>query len=85
MQMLVLFVFPILATAVIRSYYRNKEEQAARFAVHAEHAAEPTIRWMRNIARIVAVVWASLIALFGLVSGATRPGLIPTRGPVGAF
>ena len=76
MQMLVLLVFPVLATAVIWSYFRNKEEQAARFAVHAEHATEPTIRRMRNIGRSVALVWAGLIALFGLVSGATRPGLI---------
>jgi len=76
MQMLVLLVFPVLATAVIRSYYRNKEEQAARFAVHAEHATDPTIRWMRRTARVVAVAWAGLIALFMLVSGATRPGLI---------
>jgi len=76
MQILVLLVFPILATAVIWSYFRNKEEAAARFAVHPEHATQPTIRWMRNIARGVALVWAGLIAFFGLVSGATRPGLI---------
>ena len=76
MQMLVLLVFPILATAVIWSYYRNKQEQAARFAVHPEHATDPTIRWMRNIGRGVALVWASVIALFALVSGAPRPGLI---------
>lgn len=76
MQMLILVIFPILAATGVWVYFRNRQEAAARFSVGAARATDPTIKWMLRIARCLALVWASVIALFGLVSGATRPGLI---------
>ena len=69
MEMLVLGAFPILAGAAAWVYFRMNEGAASEYAIEVDKADAAAGR-MRSIARGLALLWASLLFLFMLLSGA---------------